>query len=219
MKEHAGALSSDEARARARAIQHTPAQNSFLNVLFAKGISADFDGMEEATKRQHQYAMNRVVARMPDKAVARAQQNIRQARVFTDHVPVTEGFKERAPFTKLRRNEVILGFYHGLGNALWIDGFMDLLGTNQEETHRAVWSHELGHAIDGPMHELSSSAAWQEAFDSEIGGGQLSNYATSNYQEGFAEFSRLAYGTDMDQAEVKKQFPKCFAFFRKRGLI
>jgi hypothetical protein len=86
-----------------------------------------------------------------------------------------------------------------------------------------TYAHEIGHAIDGPGYKHSGSAEWQEAFGEEIaskdsiGRHRLSTYAATKPQEGWAEFSRLVYGTDTDRGSIEKAFPKCSAYWKKHG--
>jgi hypothetical protein len=86
-----------------------------------------------------------------------------------------------------------------------------------------IYAHELTHAIDGPGHELSASPEWREAFAAEISHAEsaeppLTQYAGTKPQEGFAEFGRLVYGSDVPHAQIAREFPKATAVFQARGL-
>ncbi len=85
-------------------------------------------------------------------------------------------------------------------------------------TSEGVLAHELTHAIDGPDSAHSNSSDWQAAHNNDIAGGQLTNYGAANHSEGFAEFGRLLYGTDIPLDHVEKSFPKASAYFKSNNL-
>lgn len=103
--------------------------------------------------------------------------------------------------------------------------------TGEGATPQQVYAHELGHAIDGPDHELSGSEGWSKAFQDEIvfspwngqlAGGEteprLSAYGGASLSEGFAEFSRLIYAADAPLEAVEREFPGASGFFKQQGL-
>lgn len=91
-----------------------------------------------------------------------------------------------------------------------------------------VYAHELGHAIDGPNREYSYHKEWETAWTSEISQGAvgrlvgkqapLTDYGAARADEGFAEFSRLLYGSAVPLANIERDFPKSSAFFKSRDL-
>lgn len=109
-------------------------------------------------------------------------------------------------------------------------------GDSESDAH--VTAHELGHVIDGPRYELSMSKEWRNAWIKEIGIGPdalpfgtkwlskltgpkgipLTEYAKTCPQEGFAEFSRLLYASNVPHTTIEKTFPQCLAFWRSKGL-
>jgi hypothetical protein len=130
------------------------------------------------------------------------------------------------------------GFYLSSGGkaSLFLDGehetFDDISGKRRVQTHE-TYAHEITHVLDGPTQALSNDAAWQQAFKDEIDqdvdagtkgtgeesrGGRLDGYARTNAMEGFAEFGRLLYGTDMDLGHIERHFPQSAAFFKSKGL-
>ncbi len=66
---------------------------------------------------------------------------------------------------------------------------------------------------------MSFEPEFGRAYREEIQDGQLSDYATTSEQEGFAEFCRLLYGSDADHSAIEEAFPKTFSFFKSQGLI
>lgn len=113
-------------------------------------------------------------------------------------------------------------------------------GADLKTSTHAVYAHELAHAIDGPKHgpqRISSTPEWAEAYRDEIqftdddsrakATPKLSGYAGYKVgpkgllpvpNEGWAEFGRLVYGSDVPHAEIEKNFPKCTKVWKDRGL-
>ena len=92
-------------------------------------------------------------------------------------------------------------------------------GRNAVKTAAHVYAHEMAHAIDGPGHELSKSPDWQEAFTEELSKGKLNKYSSTKASEGWAEFGRLILAGEYGHEMVEKHFPKCWAVWKKHGLI
>ena len=93
---------------------------------------------------------------------------------------------------------------------------------------RELYAHEFAHAVDGERsvetingvtHEgskfISDSEPWKSAWESEIKGGALSDYATTRPDEGFAEFGRLAWQTPR---QARDEFPRTAHSLRGRGI-
>lgn len=132
------------------------------------------------------------------------------------------------------------GVYSQVGG-VHLDGDYDYKkdGTGEERgrytsgavyTRRDVYAHELTHAIDGPEgSRLSDADEWEEAWQEEINYDRasalvsgreppLTAYAASMPVEGFAEFGRLLYGTDVPLEQIERDFPKASAYFKAKGL-
>lgn len=210
------AVAVDKLRDEIRAMTFTPEQDTLVNVFFGSA-RGDLRDMPEYAKLFHIHAFQSVVAKLPKKAVERVSRHLGAVRVHATSEPVTKEWLDRTfGLHKLKAGEAILGFYSTHDGALWVDGVET---ADAENSRRGVWSHEMGHVIDGPKFELSKSPEWQEAFAAEIAGKQLSDYAATSACEGFAEFCRAVYGTDVERAKVAALFPRCTAFFQKRKLI
>ncbi len=81
--------------------------------------------------------------------------------------------------------------------------------------------HDLAgkaHAVDG-NYDFSGTDAWDAAWRAEIKvpGKPLSDYAATLPHEGFAEFGRLVFGGN--HVDAKNLFPKCWAFWKEKGLV
>lgn len=85
-----------------------------------------------------------------------------------------------------------------------------------------IYAHEFSHAIDGFDKIHSKSAEWGQAWNAEVTAGDkkaLTTYATTDPQEGFAEFGRLVLSGKYEASAVKAAFPKCFDYWAKQGLV
>lgn len=133
------------------------------------------------------------------------------------------------------------GAFDALGGLLHLDG--DYLGVNDEPGRHGekggvlaheVYAHELTHVIDGKMGvaggRLSQSDEWKRIWQEEIAvegadslltsGSEppLTAYAMSKPEEGFAEFGRLLYGSDVPSKQIRVEFPQAYGYFASRGL-
>ncbi len=209
-----GALSEEELRADIKGVSLTPEQDQLVNFFYGC-VGDDLRAMPERDRLSHGHAMHSVASKLPKKAIKRINQYVSSLHVTATWQPVTEEFEKRSGFHPKKSN-VVLGFYDTRDGSLWSDGgeFVDV-----EDSRRGVLSHELGHGIDGPKFELTDSEEWQRAYQAEIEGKQLSDYGATEPREGFAEFCRAAYGSDVEGKEIERLFPLCTAFFKKRGLL
>ncbi len=134
--------------------------------------------------------------------------------------------------------KVVGGSYTARLNAVYIDGslkpttdvLMGRYGIAKGDVVDAaqLHAHEYGHVIDGPYHEFSKSPEWSgpdgaytKDIKIELKKGaevKLTVYGGMKSTEGFAEFSRLLYGTDIPTAQIAKDFPNASRFFKDRGL-
>lgn len=194
-------------------------QESFGAAMFSAlnvpGLSDEVRGKRKATAES-------VASRLPPKALDRLSRSLSRVVGHLGIKSVTNAWAEGK-----ETDDVVLGFMDRARQELHIDGGLtpdqsgvDELGGHQDIS-RGVYAHEIGHAIDseGGRWDLSFDPRFLTAFVDEIEGGQLSDYAATNLQEGFAEFARLLYGTDIPHDTIEEKFPKTFAFFKDQGLI
>ena len=155
------------------------------------------------------------LAVMPDKARDRFLANTASYNAYANLDILTKEATEKNPelIKKLKSGQKIAGIYDSRNRNLNLDG------GSRTQTARNIYAHEQTHALDGPGWQISEGREWRDAFESEIKAGQLSKYATTNRQEGFAEFGRLLYSSKIKREIIEVKFPKCMAVARKWGLI
>jgi hypothetical protein len=109
---------------------------------------------------------------------------------------------------------------HGeVATEVWLNGGFRPSTTRYAPSGYDLAAHELSHAVDGPDYALSNSKEWKAAHSQEMSKGQLTAYAGTNPQEGWAEFGRLLItSSKADRASLKSEFPKSYEVWRKRGL-
>lgn len=210
-------------------------------------------------KAKYKQAMHEAIKNMPKRIIKRIARNIDSSHFVGDrknfadaltHSLVKEGHVTPQQASEFKKSDIGLkmasghvgGFYtaNSKFKKLFLDGThnfgKDAAGDARDSTHE-VYAHELTHAIDGPEHQVSSHADWQQAFKDEIDQdsdseshrksaasigmktGKLSAYARTSTSEGFAEFGRLVYASGMDHKRIEQAFPKCYSFFKKRGMV
>ncbi len=179
-----------------------------------------------------------VLKNMPDQALERMAKNITAPAVFAAStqdvgaaiIKLYEGTPKHDLVSSAVGNAEIGGCYarldgqhrfvlDGEGSEKWRNTTASRTFGRGQASASGIYAHEMSHAIDGPNHELSNAADWQDAFAREIAGKQLNSYAASMSSEGWAEFGRLVYSGEHDAAAVQKRFPRCYAVWAKHGLL
>ncbi len=132
-----------------------------------------------------------------------------------------------------------LGGCNSGGNNVWVDGVEEMPeqhGSYKEGGMKArgLLAHELTHSLDYMAGWIGSASPqyvqlhsrteeWFNIFNKEINTGgseslpKLTSYAGTSASEGFAEFGRLLYGSDVPHEEIRARFPNASAFFTKLG--
>lgn len=192
----------------------------------AKGIQRNKELTSE--QRRHYWdATQRVVKNMPAKAQERLAKVKFHYSTSIDKVvdDVIAAFPERHRQTardKLGGSQAA-GMYSTYHDGVFFDGGREgRQGELARQQGRAVhaheiYAHEMAHSLDGPNLEHSKSAEWQAAWKAELTGNRLTKYAAKDLQEGWAEFGRLLYSGEHDLAQVKAQYPRCWAVYERHG--
>lgn len=85
-------------------------------------------------------------------------------------------------------------------------------GNRSAKSAKEIYAHEIGHALDGKR-EFSKSEDWHIAWSTELASGDLTQYAGTSPEEGFAEyFERM----NSDPKDARRSFPMCWKFFSER---
>lgn len=170
-------------------------------------------------------SLSQALSRMTATALERAKRSLPGGfRFHNDPGNVTQEYQVRY---RTKRTDLLGGWFDHQ------DGTIDVNGDPSSGTAAEIYAHELSHAVDwsrtmqGEGYECSSSGDWQDAWEREIDATEktplsdkpevrLSEYARKDAREGFAEFGRLVY-TDRERAE--KDFPRCWDFWKQKGLV
>lgn len=103
-------------------------------------------------------------------------------------------------------------------------GVLHLDGGGGNLSQHGIYTHELGHAIDNDNY--SQQRPWEIAWRREIkpwkgtAGDKvfpLSQYATTNASEGFAEFFRLM--NSQPASVTREEFPMCWRVWKEWGFV
>lgn len=180
-------------------------------------------------KTQYRAAITRVVESMPPEAGRQLAENLAGIEWHSSTEELTKDFNERNGGFKQGSYG---GKYSNVNGSYSIDTRLAQLNGNTTKSDtpleggtvtniHGVYAHELTHAIDG-VGTYSTTDEWKAAYKEEIGKPgepiRLTAYAQKKTFEGFAEFGRLLYGSDVPRSVVEEKFPKCLAFFKSKGL-
>lgn len=163
-------------------------------------------------KRAYAETMYQAFQSMSPKALLMASQNVIETKFYSDQMTMTKKLYPDAPGKRIGGCwEFFDGYERG---TLHLDGGSDPKG---------YYTHELGHSVDwdgSARQKISELSSWKAAYESEINTPDkpLSDYATTDPGEGFAEFARLAW-SGKRPTDVAEAFPKCWEVFLKYELV
>ena len=91
----------------------------------------------------------------------------------------------------------------------------------KDEMMRQTYAHAMSHAIDGRFRNerLSNRDAWVDAWENDLSSGQLTDHGSRNTREGFAEFGRLVFSSDVPEDRIAELFPNCWKFWKGEDLV
>lgn len=201
--------------------------------------------LSDAQRAEYTEAVGRVFDALPQAALDLVGKNmqgvkfygtpqeaaIAQARGMLARTDISPKLRERIANDLNRwlaggRVDAVGGFD---GTTMHIDGSAGKLamggryGEMADLSSHQIAAHEMGHAIDGPDHTHSGSSGWRYAWGKDIQGRglkekPLTDYAVSMASEGFAEFARLVYASDVPTERIARDFPEASKYFKKHGL-
>jgi hypothetical protein len=108
------------------------------------------------------------------------------------------------------------GSYNWLTRELELDGSDHFTGVPVSIQDR--YTHEFGHAIDGPNYEISDTQDWQVAWRAEIQPNPPNPNASTDQRERFAAFSTMAFGSTAKRTALEQSHPLCVAVWRAHNL-
>lgn len=190
-------------------------------------------GLSGEQKESAKAALSRVVKSMTDEATSLMRSGLSGGVEFHGTTAgVTAAFRAN---TGMPAPDGVNAYYSHAQKKAYLNGPTSKvdapgMGGSQVNSH-GVYAHELTHAIDSGR-RFSNHSDWHDAYATEIRGdvdpdtpgvklgwGRLSEYARTDAVEGFAEFGRALYGSDVTHRGLRESFPKCYSFFKKRGLV
>jgi hypothetical protein len=170
-------------------------------------------------------AAMQVAAAIPPNVLKRLSQGrLKAIKVHPTIDAITNSFYDGDPElrqTSPSRRQRTLGFYDHSVCEIETDGGSDPRGT---------LAHEIGHAVDNEMgtggpfglsNALSEEDEFRYHWSKEIKStGNLTAYAATEPEEGFAEYCRLLWGAGpAGRKDAEVEFPGVWAFFKKHGLV
>lgn len=162
----------------------------------------------------------RAIKSMPEAARARLKDGLSEVKFVGSRQGATEEWN-REGGQQLSGSVLVSGYFRTDTAKMVLDGAT----TMDEETVHRIYLHEMFHAIDGSGdtwrngQRLSQSKEWNDIFKTELASSQLTKYASTNAEEGFAEFGRHAHGHGPEmRKKMEATMPKAVDFFKKRGL-
>lgn len=221
---HRQSAEGKKGKPRTKSTAHGKAAH-FLDQQLAKS-----KGLSDEAKKAYTESYEKVLARMPQKAVERMQGHLHDAEFFKDTTSLSNALADiMSPEKKAKYLERV-----GLGRAtsgcysqsggkgkLWLDGLTHQSGRREQTDIHGTYAHEMSHAIDSGYGkwEHSSTQEWLEAAREEIDTPDepIGKYSRSSTSEAWAEFGRLVYSGVVPLKEIEQEMPKASAYWKKQG--
>lgn len=181
-------------------------------------VSEGASHLPEAQRAKYTEAMRKCFDYMPVPIAQAVMRNTGGVTFYADTKEITEAITKYGG--KVSEGKRTGGFWSlVLGDrvgTLHLDGGSET-GDEFPQEAREVYAHELGHALDA-HNRYSNMSEWEDAWKAEIDqdGDPVSRYARTNTSEGFAEYHRLM---NTAPGVARREFPKCWAFFKAQGLV
>jgi len=188
------------------------AGGSSARILALADVGLRSANLTDTQRTAYRRVLGDVLAEMTPEALRRVESGVTAFRYYPDQQTLTDDLRIRGNIN-LPVGAVAGGAYGRKRQEVYLDGPDTALA-------KEYCAHELTHAVDGPSGSIHQSPRWQRAWEADIRSGSLTRYATTDPDEGFAEFGRLLYGTryGRDKGFVRKRFPNAAAVFEDLGL-
>lgn len=210
-------------------------KNNALVSLTAKVDRALQDAhLPGAIRASYKKSMTKALKKLSPKAREVLDNTVKSINFYTNHREMCEGIADHllanrgAPAMSrtqiadaLTRDGTVAMTIEG--EHLFLDGSMSgqLTGPHADQSEMAAYLHEIGHVLDRGINGESpawgsDSPYWQQAWENEIQGGQITTIAASRKLEGWAEFNRVAYS---NPRAARREFPQSWAVLKQHGLV
>jgi hypothetical protein len=182
-------------------------------------------------KQNYSKAVDHVISRMSERAAEAVANHVEKVEWHSNVNSLSVARVREAPPGSINPLEKVNGTYNFRTGLMRLDGETEKrnapgMGISKGQSQRDIvgtYAHEMAHALD-KSDGHSGKPEWKEAFREEILKGSaddpsLSRYARTDAREGFAEFGRALFGSDVSHSKLREEFPKCFAYFEKAGFV
>ena len=170
-------------------------------------------------KKTYGDAVERVFRAMPEALVKRVAAGVKKIEWHANTTTLSKTLKGNA---ESHSPVKVNGYYSPSRKMVALDGATQsgAFGDDKKpDPGYGTYAHEFTHALD-PDFVVAKSKEWDTIWEEEIrhqgkpGSPPLGKYATSSNVEGFAEFGRALWGSNVPPEVIEKRFPKASAFFR-----
>jgi 8-oxo-dGTP pyrophosphatase MutT (NUDIX family) len=238
-----GSSSSESSSTPAAAAKESTADDSAESELHAaresvrakllKDMPEQLKRLSKDKQQAYRAAISRAIDGMNGECLRRVDRFVSSVQWKPSVSGVTAEARRRG--SRIPRGATVMGFFaypiyrstgkpthEDLNGTLCLDGGEDTgerVGTadpGSDITAAGTHAHELAHAIGG--HDFDYTPEWKKNWQEEINlpSTPLSKYAKTDAQEGWAEFGRLLF---LDREKAEANYPKCFQYWRDKGLV
>lgn len=186
-----------------------------LNERLAKFI--DSSGLDDSTKAVYREMMESASSSLNHKKAQMVQKAIKDAEFYPTTAELKQDLNHELDL-RLGPDVEMAGAFASNDSHTFGKLFLDGQSPHTAQLPSSIAAHELGHALDrGAVYRgrFTASPEWQEAYTREIlwppNDPPLSDYATVDEEEGFAEYTRLVHD---DPEKAIREFPRTWQLWR-----
>lgn len=183
-----------------------------MKQIWSEGLANAYD-VSTQKKREYTKTASQVFDKIPVAHRAKVFTQLKGTKFYNDSDHLTERLRQQG--FRVPPGKVAGGAYDPKTRNLHLCD--SRFGDPQKRAE--TFAHEFAHAVDHAG-SFGTSSEWKLIWQAEIQSGGLTNYATTKPTEGFAEFMSFLWTGDKAQvAMIQREFPTCFEFCKKNGLI